>query len=213
MTCRSSRHEVARPLCCLPAMDQRGLRGRRPQLRGGDGVRAPASSISLTLVRSCAIFNCASIRGSRSSLLVSRGEEGRRLDGPERHVQHRRLRGQGLDLVDMTETNGKSGLPAQVRQPSESPAGVDLAAAGGEVSYAGSATALAPPSPGSVDSSERYTLAMESGRRGGCAGCTTARSDRRSGLEAFAALLAASCIFAIRRRNRRGLDRPTPQSE
>lgn len=115
--------------------------------------------------------------------------------------------------IDMTETNGRSGLPTQVRQPSEAPAGVDLSAAGGEVSYAGAEAALAPPTPG--DSERHYTATLDAApdRHGGCAGCTTARSDARSGLEAFGAALVASCILAIRRRNRRGLDHSTPRSE
>lgn len=116
--------------------------------------------------------------------------------------------------IDMTESNGREGLPNQVRQPSEAPGDVDLRSAGGEVSYAGAQTALDPPSP-SPGSSDRYAMTLEAspGRRGGCAGCTTARSDRRSGLEAFGAALAALAIFAIRRRNQRPLDRSTPRSE
>ena len=116
--------------------------------------------------------------------------------------------------IDVTETNGRSGSPTKVRQPSEAPADVDLGAAGGEVAYSASPTVAMspPPSPGS---SERYELAMEAspGRRGGCAGCTTARSDSRSGIEALGVALAALCISAIRRRNRRSLDLPTPRSE
>lgn len=49
--------------------------------------------------------------------------------------------------------------------------------------------------------------------KGGCASCTTARSDFRSGLEAVGAAALAFSIRAIRRRNRRGVDRSTPRSE
>jgi Ca-activated chloride channel homolog len=112
--------------------------------------------------------------------------------------------------IDITQTNGRSGLPTMVRQPSEAPADVDLRSAGGEITGVQAGMA-APPAD-----SERVHYAMAEGapgHRGGCAGCTTARSDRRSGLEAFGAVLAALGISAIRRRNRRRLDRPTPRSE
>jgi Ca-activated chloride channel homolog len=108
--------------------------------------------------------------------------------------------------IDLTETNGRAALPTQVRQPSEAPADVDLRSAGGEVSYSSAPTALAPP----AGDSPHYALAESAPRHGGCAGCTTARSDRRSGLEALAASLLALGLLAIRRRNQRGLDHPTP---
>ena len=117
--------------------------------------------------------------------------------------------------IDVTETNGRDGAPARVRQPSEAPAGVDLGAAGGEVAYSAAASVARSPLPTSAGSSVKNELALEAapGRRGGCAGCTTARSTGRSGLEALGLALGALSISAIRRRNRKHLDRSTPRSE
>jgi MYXO-CTERM domain-containing protein len=68
-----------------------------------------------------------------------------------------------------------------------------------------------PVPPSAMDSERHYTLAEGApGRRGGCAGCTSARSETRSGLEALAASLLALTFLVIRRRNQGNLDRPTP---
>lgn len=115
--------------------------------------------------------------------------------------------------IDVTETNGRDGLPTQVRQPSEAPAGVDMGAAGGELANPASPTvAMSPPSPGGDSRNYEATLEASPGHRG-CAGCTTTRSDSRSGLQAIGVALAALCISSIRRRNRKRLDLPTPRSE
>ena len=114
--------------------------------------------------------------------------------------------------IDFTETNGRNGLPAQVRQPSEGPDGVDLKNAGGEVAYAGAPTAMKTTEEAEYSTMAAPGMVAERGR-GGCASCTTARSDFRSGLEAVGAAAVALSILAIRRRNRRGVDRSIPRSE
>lgn len=110
--------------------------------------------------------------------------------------------------IDMTETNGRTGLPAQVRQPSEAPADVDLSSAGGQVAYAGA------PMPVSPGSSERSTLAAEAapGRHGGCAGCAMSTEQFPRNLAGLAASPMALSVLVFRRRNQRGMDRSTPGS-
>ena len=98
--------------------------------------------------------------------------------------------------TDSTGPRGADGRPLLVHQPSEAPADVDLASAGGTMH---TAPAEAPREE-HYDRSASPTLAAPPSKAGGCAGCTTAPSPVSA--PALTALGALGLLIVLRRRRR-----------